>query len=42
MKKTHNIAVLAGDGIGPEVMHHALRVLDVIAYKFQHKFNYIK
>ena len=26
--KTYNIAVLAGDGIGPEVMAEALKVLD--------------
>lgn len=29
--KTHTIAVLEGDGIGPEIMYEALRVLDVIA-----------
>lgn len=29
-----NIAVLAGDGIGPEVMQQALKVLDAIATKF--------
>ena len=28
-----NIAVLAGDGIGPEVMKEAIKVLDVIAFK---------
>ena len=38
MKK--NIAVLAGDGIGPEVMTSALRVLDVIAKKYNHDFEY--
>ena len=36
MKKT--IAVLAGDGIGPEVMSQALRVLETIAYKYNHEF----
>jgi 3-isopropylmalate dehydrogenase len=35
-----NIAVLAGDGIGPEVMESALLVLNAIADKFGHKFNY--
>ena len=35
-----NIAVLAGDGIGPEVMACAIKVLDVIAKKYNHKFNY--
>ena len=38
MKK--NIAVLAGDGIGPEVMTCALRVLDAIADKYNHTFEY--
>jgi 3-isopropylmalate dehydrogenase len=35
-----NIAILAGDGIGPEVMTQTLRVLDAIAKKFHHQFNY--
>jgi 3-isopropylmalate dehydrogenase len=30
MSKTYSIAVLEGDGIGPEIMHEALRVLGVI------------
>ena len=32
--KTYKIAVLAGDGIGPEVMQQALKVLDVVSNKF--------
>ena len=32
--KKFNIAVLAGDGIGPEVMHEALKVLRVAEKKF--------
>ncbi len=40
MKK--KIAVLAGDGIGPEVMASALRVLTCIAIKFHHKFEFIE
>ncbi len=32
--KTYQIAVLAGDGIGPEVMQEALKVLDVVSTKF--------
>lgn len=40
MKKT--IAVLAGDGIGPEVMQEALNVLDCIASRFGHQFNYLE
>lgn len=34
------IALLPGDGIGPEVMNEAVRVLDVIAKKFVISFNY--
>lgn len=34
------IAVLAGDGIGPEVMAEALKVLDVVAKRFEHTFEY--
>lgn len=34
------IAVLAGDGIGPEVMQQALRVLDAVADKFKLTFDY--
>lgn len=34
-----NIAVLAGDGIGPEVMDQALRVLEKVGEKFGHKFT---
>ena len=35
-----NIAVLAGDGIGPEVVDQALKVLNAISQKFGHTFNY--
>ena len=34
------IAVLAGDGIGPEVMKEAIKVLDKISSKHNIKFNY--
>ncbi len=34
------IAVLGGDGIGPEVTAEAVRVLDAIARKFGHEFQY--
>jgi 3-isopropylmalate dehydrogenase len=34
------VAVLAGDGIGPEVMTQALRVLSVIAEKFSLSFDF--
>ncbi|MCX8511637.1 MAG: isocitrate/isopropylmalate family dehydrogenase, partial [Chthoniobacteraceae bacterium] len=32
--QTFKIAVLAGDGIGPEVMEQALRVLDAVEARF--------
>jgi 3-isopropylmalate dehydrogenase len=35
----HKIAVLSGDGIGPEVMAEAIKVLDVVADKFGHDFE---
>jgi len=38
MKK--NIAVLAGDGIGPEVIKQAMKVLDAIAVQYAYEFNY--
>ena len=38
MKK--NIAVLAGDGIGPEIMKEGLKVLDAVARRFGHTFEY--
>ena len=35
-----NIAVLAGDGIGPEVIAQAVKVSDAIAKKFDHEINW--
>ena len=35
-----NIAVLPGDGIGPEVVAEALRVLQATASKHGHEFQY--
>jgi 3-isopropylmalate dehydrogenase len=35
-----NIAVLAGDGIGPEVIDQAIKVSDAIAKKFNHEINW--
>jgi 3-isopropylmalate dehydrogenase len=34
------IGVLAGDGIGPEIVEQAVKVMDAVATKFGHKFNY--
>ncbi len=38
MKK--NITVLRGDGIGPEIVNEAIKVLDKVAEKFGHEFVY--
>ena len=38
MKK--NITVLRGDGIGPEIVSEAIKVLDKVAEKFSHVFEY--
>lgn len=35
-----NIAVIKGDGIGPEIVTEAMKVLDMVAEKFGHRFNY--
>ena len=34
MPKTYKVAILPGDGIGPEVMAEALRVLDAVESKY--------
>ena len=38
MKK--NIAVIRGDGIGPEIVNEALKVLDKVARLYGHEFTY--
>ena len=40
MKKLKTIAVLPGDGIGPEVVAQAIKVLEAIEVKFGHSFEY--
>jgi len=40
MKKHFKIAVLPGDGIGPEIIDSALKVLDVVAKKYGLTFEY--
>lgn len=35
-----NIAVIKGDGIGPEIVTEAQKVLDQVALKFSHKIEY--
>lgn len=37
-----NIAVLPGDGIGPEIMEQGINVLNAVAGKFGHEFSYEK
>jgi 3-isopropylmalate dehydrogenase len=38
--RNHKIAVLAGDGIGPEVMKEAIKVLDKVSAKFGFSMEY--
>ncbi len=38
----YNIAVIPGDGIGPEVIDEAIKVLDATGNKFGHEFNYTR
>lgn len=41
LSKMHkNITVIKGDGIGPEIVSQAQKVLDKVAEKFGHKFKY--
>lgn len=37
-----NIALLSGDGIGPEVIDQAVKVSDAIANRFNHSINWVK
>ena len=39
-KMNYKIALLKGDGIGPEIVDEAVKVLDKIGEKFGHKFEY--
>src|SRR5512137_2255071 len=39
MAKSYKVAVLPGDGIGPEVMAEAEKVLDAIAHKYSEQFE---
>ncbi len=38
--KKYNIAVIKGDGIGPEIIDEAIKVLDAVAVKFNINFKY--
>ena len=37
-----NIGVIKGDGIGPEIVDEAIKVLDKVAEKFGHEFSYTR
>ena len=36
----YRIAMISGDGIGPEIVREAKKVLDKVGQKYGHKFNY--
>ncbi len=38
----YKIALIKGDGIGPEIVDSAVQVLDKIETKFNHKFEYVE
>lgn len=38
----YNIAVIPGDGIGPEIVNEAIKVLDQVGDKYGHSFSYTK
>ncbi len=40
MSKSYNIAVIAGDGTGPEVVREGKKVLSAAASKFGFKLNF--
>ena len=40
MSKSYNIAVIPGDGTGPEVVREGRKVLNAAASKFGFKLNY--
>ena len=40
MSKSYNIAVIGGDGTGPEVVREGIKVLDAAASKYGFKLNY--
>lgn len=36
----YKVAVIKGDGIGPEIVNEAIRVLDAVGKKYSHEFEY--
>ncbi len=41
MSKTYNIAVIPGDGTGPEVIRESIKVLEAAAGRFGFKFDFV-
>ena len=39
-KMEYKIALIPGDGIGPEIVAEAKKVLDRVCEKYSHKFSY--
>ena len=37
---SYKVGVIRGDGIGPEIVAEALKVLDKVAEKYNEKFDY--
>ena len=37
-----HIGVISGDGIGPEIVAEAKKVLDKVGQKYGHNFNYVQ
>ena len=40
MSKNYNIVLLPGDGIGPEVINEAIKVLNAVSKKFDFSFSF--
>jgi 3-isopropylmalate dehydrogenase len=38
--RTFNVAVIPGDGIGPEVTRQSIKVLNAVASRYHHQFNF--
>lgn len=36
----YSVAVIKGDGVGPEIVHEAIKILDKVGEKFSHTFEY--
>ncbi|MCW5196877.1 3-isopropylmalate dehydrogenase, partial [Buchnera aphidicola (Pemphigus obesinymphae)] len=39
MKKIYNLAILPGDGIGPEIMREGFKILKVLKEKYKLRIN---